>query len=312
MTKRIIFIANHYSGSGRGKKVALQAEEFLRKKQIPSQFHPTEYPGHIRLLAPHLVKSLDPQTDRLVIIGGDGTLHEAITGLKDSGSSFPVGYLPAGTGNDFARTIGLPKKVDTYLEQILAASSPELVECLTYSDLAGIHQGVSLNSLGLGFDGTVIKVLSQDNGSQKLLVKWKMDQLIYLLGLARAFLKREAFRAEVILDGKRHSFENLFLIAAMNHPYFGGGIKLNPLVAPNNHEFGLVAITDISFPVLLRLLPKVLTNGSHIHSPHFTHLPCRELEIHLLDSQYGQVDGELIEKGRHQIRFGIDTFLLWQ
>lgn len=312
MNTRIIVIANHFAGSGRGKKITLQTEAYLQEKRIPYQFHQTEYPGHASLLAPRLAASLNPGTDRLLVIGGDGTLHEAITGLKEQGSSFPVGYLPAGTGNDFARTIGLLQKPEQYLERILQAATPQEMECFTYSSSEGTRTGIGLNSMGLGFDGMVMKILSQDNGSQKLLASWKMDRLIYLVGLARAFLKRQAFRAEVIVDGKKLLFDNLFLIAAMKHPYFGGGIKLNPLAAPNNHELALVAITNVSFPVILRLLPKVLTTGTHIHSSHFTHLPGRDIEIRLLDPQYGQVDGELIEEGRHHLRFGIDTFLLWK
>lgn len=312
MSKRILLIANHFAGSGRGKTVALQAEHYLKQLNMSFQFYQTKYPGHARHLAPQLAALMDHDQDRLVVIGGDGTLHEAVTGLKEEGIDLPVGYLPAGTGNDFARTVGITNQPLLNLENILAAHSPYKVECIAYSDAQAARSGIGLNSLGLGFDGTVINLLEDDSQAKKWLAHWKMDQLIYLLGIARAFLKRSAFEAEVTIDGQKMTFQNLFLVGIMNHPYFGGGIKLNPLAAHNNHELGLMAITDITFPVLLHLLPKVLTNGAHIHSPHFTHLAGKHLEIRLLEPQYGQVDGELIEKGKHHLRFHLDTFLLWK
>lgn len=304
-------IANLQSGSGKGKKVMLAAEVFFHKHDIPFRLHQTEYRGHAFSLVHKVVTFMEPG-DRLLVIGGDGTLHEVVAGIKNAKLAIPVGYLPAGTGNDFARAIDLTKNIEKTLEQIIAANVPTSIECLLYKDDSNGKKGIGLNSMGFGFDGKVIEVISQKPTPKKTRHPFKIDAAVYLRALIEAFKNRKTLRAVITVDGIERAFDDILVVATMNHPYFGGGIKIDPESRSNNHELAIMIIHNLSTPALLQLLPKALTTGGHIHSPYFERFSGKAASIKLLDPSLGQVDGELMEEKAYHIHFELTSFSLWK
>ncbi len=126
-------IINEYSGSGNGKKNAAAIFKLLDEYQIPYQSYQTEYQGHAIEIAQTVAhkylytwseyltkKSEEPQTvfPLLVVLGGDGTLHETINALTLVDPDLPVAYIPSGSGNDFARGVGIARKPQQALQQI--------------------------------------------------------------------------------------------------------------------------------------------------------------------------------------------------
>lgn len=312
MSKCYHIIANHHSGDGRGKKAAGSIEKLMNQKQLRYQFYQTEYPGHAITLVEKVIKKMQLPFDRLWVIGGDGTLHEVVAGLKQLEIAVPVGYFPAGTGNDFARTWGIPLKIKKNLDRLLQAQLPQEVECFFYQKNDSISSGIGLNSLGIGFDAQVTKIAKDTASSRKKsFLATQLDRFVYLRSIAHSYKERKTFHAKALVDGRSVEVDQVLIIGVMNHPYFGGGIKIDPQSQPNDHELAVMIIKDLPVPTLLKLLIKVLTNGSHIHSRYFHRIAGKEISIHLHAPQMAQVDGELLGEETYHLHFGMTSFQLW-
>ncbi|MBQ5841409.1 MAG: YegS/Rv2252/BmrU family lipid kinase, partial [Clostridia bacterium] len=116
MSKRLLLIMNPYAGKRMGRRyLADILEKFCRGGYIPTVFMTTEQ-GQGRLLAAQYGR----EADVVVCVGGDGTFNEVVSGLLENGLDVPIGYIPCGSTNDFAGSIGLPrdllKAADVMLE----------------------------------------------------------------------------------------------------------------------------------------------------------------------------------------------------
>ncbi len=105
--EKLLFVCNPYSGKGLVKNQMLDIIDTMVKAGFEVTVHTTQSQGD----AIQQVANKAAQYDRIVCSGGDGTLDEVITGLIQSGANVPVGYIPAGSTNDFANSIGVPKEM---------------------------------------------------------------------------------------------------------------------------------------------------------------------------------------------------------
>lgn len=109
------FIANPNARSGRGILLWKQIEKILLEKEIAYNVLFTKYQHHATRLVHDLTSDGAPHT--IVVLGGDGTLNEVIDGIRYL-DKVTLGYIPLGSGNDFARGLGLPTDIHSALEQI--------------------------------------------------------------------------------------------------------------------------------------------------------------------------------------------------
>ena len=116
-------IVNPLAGSGRAKKIWQQLQSRLNKLNIVYQVVETRYHGHAVDLAERIAHRFASAaaTHVVMVVGGDGTLHETLNGLIKANSSLPLAYIPASSGNDFARGYGLSQDPMTALQQVLDA-----------------------------------------------------------------------------------------------------------------------------------------------------------------------------------------------
>lgn len=105
MSQRVLFIVNPHSGKGQIKNHLLDIVDIM----IKADFEVTIYTTQGRADATQKVVEDGAGYDRIVCSGGDGTLDEVMTGLMEIGLSVPIGYIPAGSTNDFANSLGIPK-----------------------------------------------------------------------------------------------------------------------------------------------------------------------------------------------------------
>ena len=123
--KKLLFIYNPHAGRGQVRgKLADILNAFTRSGCLVTVY-PTQGQGD----ASRAARELGPQFDRIACSGGDGTLHEVVAGLMDlpEGSRPPIGYLPAGTTNDYARNLNLPKGMAA-MAALAAAGEPRSVD----------------------------------------------------------------------------------------------------------------------------------------------------------------------------------------
>ena len=98
-------ILNPVAGNGSAAEIGAKIEALLQEEKVDFKMMKSEYAGHSTELARQA--AIDPETDAVISIGGDGTSFEVACGLI--GTTKPMGIIPAGTGNDFIKTLGIPK-----------------------------------------------------------------------------------------------------------------------------------------------------------------------------------------------------------
>lgn len=289
----IYILVHKGSGSSRGSKVLSKLLKACSKKSITTSVFVTEYKSHAISLIQKIDKLIkDNSNERLVVIGGDGTLHEAINGLQTIGSKTPIAFLSAGTGNDFNRAVKVETNPETFLDSLISIKEHGELEIIKYTNLKDMSVAYSVNSLGFGFDSLIVHLSSTKN-SKAMLNKLGLSRLSYLHHVVEAFKLHSKFSITVIENGRKHKFDETILASVTNHPYLGSGIKLDPLSRQNNHEIGIVVVHHINLPVFLKLLTRLIKNASHLECvDNVKRIGSERLEIILENPQYMQVDGE--------------------
>ena len=230
----LFIFGNPMSGSHSGQLKINQLVEACTKHSIHFKLFQTQRAGELpELLEKHLPERND--RTKVVIIGGDGTLNEALQYLKQHQLIVPLSYLPAGTGNDFSREMNLIHDAEQFILNLPAAPTVDL-EFLFYHEKYSGKSGVALNSLGFGIDAAICEL--NQHQRQAVLESNGIKKASYLTPILKAFRERREFEAIITVDNNE-SFtvtDNL-LVGAFNHSYFGGGIRF---VQPLNKEIILL------------------------------------------------------------------------
>jgi YegS/Rv2252/BmrU family lipid kinase len=172
--------------------------------------YPAGDPGDAETLAAELA----PQVDVLVVFGGDGTVHEVANGLPVPAADGPlIALLPAGTGNDLARAIGMPPDPVAAACELAGARPRPL-------DLLDCGPRRAANGINAGFAAAATDVLSRR-------VKKALGPAAYLVGGVRAGLNPPTWPARVEVDGRVVEGEALAVVVG-NGGSFGGGRWLIP------------------------------------------------------------------------------------
>jgi diacylglycerol kinase (ATP) len=223
--------------------------------------------------AGHIVKVLDAPTrdeaaeagrravadgvDALVVAGGDGTVHLGLQAV--AGTSVGFGVIPAGSGNDFARAVGVP--VD------LAAAGRAVAQALdegrrTTIDLARMSTpdgdaGWFCAVLAAGFDALV--------NERANAMRWPKGRRRYDLAIFAELLKMDQRHYRITLDGTVLE-QQACLVAVGNAPSYGGGLRMCPEADLTDGLLDVIVADPLSRLTLLRLYPKVF-KGTHVHHP---------------------------------------------
>lgn len=275
-------IYNPAAGSGVGEKTGKLIEKLLQEKQQVFVSHATEQPGH----ATHLAKAAAEENAATVIsIGGDGTALEVARGLL--GTNTALGIIPAGTGNDFRKTLGIDKEPEKALETILQKPARP-------TDAGMINGQVFLNEIGTGFD---VAVLDYANKAKK----YCRGLLPYLAGVLCALFRFRPIHAFIQIDDQPSEEKDVFVIAAANGGIIGGGIVIAPDAKADDGMLDIVIIDRIKWYKLpLRLIG--LLKGNILRFPE-THFVQAKKICFSAPNMRLNVDGEIVsaEKAEAQI-----------
>lgn len=268
----LTFIVNPAAGNQHALKVQTMLKQELDKRGIDCHFVRTEKPGHATDLARQAASATD--CTGVISVGGDGTAFEVACGLMNTG--VPMGIIPAGTGNDFIKTVGLPKKPLDALEFILTHDARPV-------DVGGLNDRLFLNVCGTGFDVTVLDYTTAAK-------KYCRGLLPYLIGLIRGIAHYKPVYVRFTADG--HTEEREVLICSIaNGRYFGGGIAICPEASADDGLLDLVIAEHQPRWKLPFLVPTLLMGGIDKFS-FTTHKRCREVEIYSKGMRLN-IDGEI-------------------
>lgn len=224
------FIVNPVSANGKGAAVWRSVERLLQNRNIPYIVRFTDGPRQGAALARELAEH--ERVSVVAAVGGDGTVHEAANGLFAVRSGKPLGFIPAGSGNDFARGHGIPADPEAALDLLLNA------EAVRRIDVIRIGGRIAVASAGAGLDGRVARV-TNEAAYKDWLNRMKLGRAAYVLSLLRVLASYRTGNATIIVDGRSHAFRSVWLIAAANTPTYGGGMRICPGADPTDGEAAL-------------------------------------------------------------------------
>ena len=283
-------IINPKSGKKAFRAQRIYLWKLLRARHQPFAYRVTKYAGHAIELARELVEK---GYDEILILGGDGTLSEAINGIMraniapEQRAQIQVGLMPRGTGNDFARYWLLDKRFKESLRRFFEGEGhPIDIGCVTYWRNGIEHHRYFINSVGFGVDPLCCKkaeILKYYLGSH---------HVNYLFGLIAAIIEHKAQHMVLSVDGKVAVDDRLFTMNVGNGPFSGGGIKQNPEADPTDGLFHAMFVKKPTLKQIIKALPK-LYNGKLTELPFIYPICGKEIEISYRKHILFEADGIL-------------------
>jgi len=276
---KVLLVFNPFAGHGHAGKMFPKIETALNDQGIEFDLKSTNYPGH----GVEIIRNADLNGyDGLVAAGGDGTLFEVINGYYQNPSRLriPIGIIPVGTGNAFARELELDHSSWKEAIKIIARQTIRKLDVGKYHSNGQDYY--YLNILGLGFVADVTRIA----------LKLKMfGNISYTLGVLIRTIFLSADNLSIEIDGQILGRECTF-VEISNTRY-----AANFLMAPNAIiDDGLLDVTiakKLNRRRLLKCFPKIFT-GEHVHLPEVETYQAKRIKIISVKPKVLSPDGELI------------------
>jgi len=216
--------------------------------------------------------------ETVVALGGDGHVGTCANGVAGTDSALAV--IPAGTGNDFARLLGIPFKDPLAATRLL--QNPVKRQLDTVRVTTPQNKRFYVNVAGAGFDSEVNAYANKMH-----VIKGKAKYVFATFALLPGF---KAGQFHVVIDGEEHELPGM-LIAVGNGVSYGGGMKVCPAAVPDDGLIDLCVIGDISKPDFIKTFPKVF-KGTHVEHPKVTVLRAKSVTISAERTLQVFADGE--------------------
>jgi len=277
-----LFVINKESGNGNGFRTWLKVRSILQSRQIPYRYIFTENSDQALGLLSETLQQ--PQSWQAVaIIGGDGTIHSILPILQETG--IPLAVIPAGSGNDTARSFGIPFDTVGALN-VLLTGQPQPIDLISTSGT------LTLTALAIGFDAQVAENVNRSS-YKKWCNRLRAGRVAYIIGILHTLLTFRPGRTSVTCDNDTTTYESTWMTAISNVPSYGGGFKIAPQALPSDGQLDICVVHGCTRLQLLRLFPRVLT-GNHVTLPFVTMLRGRVISINNEHPRLALGDGENI------------------
>jgi len=281
---KTLCIINPVAGKGRAIQAWRSVQGELRQIYSKLDLEYTSCAGDATLVAREAVNK---GYQLVIVFGGDGTLNEVVNGL--AGSDTALAIVPSGSGNDFARSLGLSKDPKQAIATIAVSKKKRL-------DLGRFAGRYFLNMGGLGFDADVAHRI---NGKRLL-----RGQLAYLIAVLQALGAYDSYRVELRIDDQKLEEETI-MVSVGNGQYAGGGFRLLPHASLEDGLLDIMVVRKTSRLDIISTLP-ALYKGTHLGHPKCSFYRGREVNINLLEPNkkvFAQVDGQEFQE--FPLEFGI-------
>ena len=264
-----LVVVNPAAGRGRVGRLAPRLLEAFRGRVRVVY---TEGPGH----AAGLVR--EAPEERVVAVGGDGTVHEVLKGLRPDQA---LGVVPVGSGNDFARMLGVHRLApEEALNRALSAPARRV-------DLGLVNGEPFGASLGLGFDAAVAR---RALSAPRFLVGMPR----YLYGIFAELRSLVLPELELLAEGTPVYRGPALLAAVMNGPTYGGGFPIAPMADPADGRLEAIVAGRFGRLGVLGILPRLM-RGRHLGHPEVRHFSAPAFEVRFDRPTPAHADGEVLE-----------------
>jgi YegS/Rv2252/BmrU family lipid kinase len=243
---KLKMIFNPMAGRGRARKQIGRALAYLRERGADVDCVPSASPADLTRIA---AESSREDWDRVVVCGGDGSLHLAVREFDLQRGTLAL--LPLGSGDDFAHVAGIPRSVIPACDAILFGRVREV-------DVATANGLRYLGVAGLGFDSEVAEYANEN-------AKFLRGSLVYLYSIFRV-LPRFTPRQVHMTTAAGTSAQEIMFACVGNSRQYGGGIRITPDAQIDDGLLDVCVVHKTSRAQLLKTLPRAYT-GSHVKSP---------------------------------------------
>ncbi|MBT8402182.1 MAG: diacylglycerol kinase family lipid kinase [Rhodothermia bacterium] len=242
----------------------------------------TDGRGHARRLA----EESSSAYELVVALGGDGTVHEAAWGLHSSGGDAAFAVIPSGSGNDFAKMLGLPSRIDEIVTGIVDGEERRVdVGVAAIQDVSGTSiPGFFVNAIGMGFDSMVAE---RARRSRK--IRGTLGYLWVALSILRSW---RPMSMSVSADGWRRKGDTL-MVTLGNGACSGGGFYLTPDADLFDGQLDLCLVEGRTVPKMLVLLPRTF-KGGHVRAKGVTYMKTTRAVVAMGRPIPVHVDGEIL------------------
>ena len=251
-----LVLVNPSAGGGRVRDLLPRLEGALRDHGIP----------HRLVMTTSLEHGIDEAREAAaggevpVVMSGDGLIGQIGGAL--AGTGVPMGVIPGGRGNDFARVLGIPTEIPGAVALIANGATRRV-------DVGEVNGRRFLGIASCGFDSDVNRIANETR-----VIK---GDLVYLYAALRGLAAWKPAHFELTLDGSRREFMG-YSVAAANSRAYGGGMYLAPDAELDDGMLDVVTTGDVSKLRCLANLPKVFT-GRHVENEEVTVVRASEVEI---------------------------------
>jgi diacylglycerol kinase (ATP) len=269
-------VLNPSAGKGRAGGLREVVSRFLEGRGVRPVWHVTEGPGQ----ADDIVGGL-PGGMPVVAVGGDGTVHEVAKACVGTGRV--MGILPAGSGNDYVKALGVGTNLQRALE-VLVGGKVRVV------DTAEVNGVPFNNGLGIGFDAEVAAGVA-------LAPAYLGGTGRYLWSVGRLLKDFRCHEARLTLDGRVIEARTILVAVALGTTY-GSLFRLTPDAVLDDGLFDVIWSEEVNRAEVLRLIPAAL-RGTLARRRKVHTARAREVEVVLQEEIPAHVDGEMLEDTRH-------------
>jgi YegS/Rv2252/BmrU family lipid kinase len=263
-------------------------QSLLRNSGLSFDFEYTEGAGHAFALAR---EAASDGYGLLVAVGGDGTINEVANGVLTAVNTefTTMGIVSTGTGNDFIRSLGIPKDYVGACQRLVGPHRLMIdAGVVEYEKDGQRQQRYFVNSAGVGFDAEV-------NEAVEHLPKRIGHTIPFVMGLLKTLPAYRNKDISLVIDGRRESRRVLSVIVS-NGAYFGGGMKIAPDADISDRQLDVLTIGDVGKLELLKVFPRVY-KGTHITHPKVRVEKASEVTVESGMRILVQADGELLGEG---------------
>ena len=290
MTRAPVFLVNPASANGATGRKWPGLRRRAEALGLAGEVRLSERPGHLTELAAEVAA----EGGLIVVVGGDGSLNEVVNGA--TGHDAEIAVIPLGTGRDFGRTYGLPRRFDEAVRVAAhgRARSIDVGRAVFSLPDGGTQTRLFVNAGSVGMSGAVAR---RTNAMSKRLG----GRATFYSALVVEFLRWQNTAVTVQFEGgERHSRMHDVIVA--NGQFLGGGMKLAPGAEPDDGLFDLVLVGDVSKLDFVTTSPK-LYSGGHIGHPRIEVVQSPWVRVESETPMLLELDGE--HGGTTPVRFDL-------
>ncbi len=255
----VVFLVNPASANGSTGRRWPELREQARGAGLEGEARLSERPGHLAELAEQAARD---GAGTLVVVGGDGTVHEAVNGLMHSGRAAEtvLAVIPRGTGRDFARSVRIPRRTEAALRTALAGEIRDVdVGRARFTAPDGSRaEAYFANFAGAGISGAIAR---RANASSKAMG----GRMSFMVATLAVFARWRAVEMSASVGDEQRSGP-MFEVVAMNGDYTAGGMWMAPDARTDDGLLDVVVIGDVTKGDFVRTFPKIY-RGKHLSHP---------------------------------------------